>query len=298
MRSTFWIICAWALVGCESDDSDNDSVTHVTRVVVSPSEFLHELSCGLPGGMVSYQATLFDVTEGLERAFQLPSSPIISCFSDVNFERVVEGNRYVATVVGFDRDDVSAQNPGSPIVVDEDGKSVTPRWSTTCWGSDEGEERYGGGGQGPTPDNEGGFGGVDSLGVISYYRTAMVVRGCEELVAHQPPAPTAIDFDLTASLLGISCGDAAAQMSEYSVQFLGDEHANGGAGGAIANDEIKHADCGTTLHTAGWMAGEFLDFEVLGYEADTSEARWRAQCTAFTRPGVTVSARCDAFVEL
>lgn len=298
MRSCFWIICALALVGCEGKDDEYESLTHVTRIVVSPDEFLGELSCGLPGGMVSYQATLFDVTEGLHRAFQLPSSPIVSCFSDVNFERVVQGHNYVATVVGFDRDDLRAQNPGSPILVDKAGTSVTPRWSTTCWGSDDAQERYGGGGQGPTPDLNGEFGGTDGLGAISYYRTAIIVRGCDELSANQPAAPTAISFDLKASMLGMNCGTGAGQMSEYSVQFLSDEVGAGGAGGDSAQDEIQYAACGENLISEDWPVGEFLDFEVIGYEGSAREARWITQCTAFTKVGVTVAARCNAFVKL
>ena len=136
MRFPALITCSLILLGaCNNSDSQFTSLTHVTRMVVSPSEFLGNLSCGVPGGMQRYQATLFDVTEGLDRAFQLPSSPVIDCTSDVNFEYVQEGHRYVATVVGFDVTGIRSQNPGSSVVVYKQGQPFDPRRTTTCWGT-------------------------------------------------------------------------------------------------------------------------------------------------------------------
>jgi hypothetical protein len=170
----------WGLMACNETETEYSSVSHVTRVSIDPDEFVGEVVCSLSGGF-TYQATLYDVTEGLERAFQLPSSSVVSCGAKVNFERVVAGHRYIATVVGFDRDDVRVQNPGSTLVVDGEGKLVEPRWSTTCWGTDAGRDHYGDGGAGPVPDGEGGRGDADDLGVIAYLRTEMVMRGCEPL---------------------------------------------------------------------------------------------------------------------
>ncbi|HXS16736.1 MAG TPA: hypothetical protein VN764_06090 [Polyangiaceae bacterium] len=170
------------LAACNDTETDYDSVSHVTRVTIDPDEFVGEVVCSLSGGF-TYQATLYDVTEGLERAFELPSSSVVSCAAKVNFERVVAGHRYVATIVGFDRDDVRVQNPGSTLVVDEDGQLVQPRWSTTCWGTDKSRDRYGEGGAGPTPDGEGGDGSAEDLGVIAYLRTEMVMRGCDPLTS-------------------------------------------------------------------------------------------------------------------
>lgn len=187
MRSRLWISCALSLLACNNSETEYTSISHVTRVVIDPDEFIGEVVCGV-SGKLTYQATLYDVTVGLSRAFQLPSSLVVSCSSKVNFERVVPGHRYIATVVGFDRNDVQAQNPGSPLVVDRQGQVVTPRWSTMCWGSDAGRDAYGDGGAGPIsdwPELVGGQGqggqseDLDALGVTAYSRTEMVMRGCE-----------------------------------------------------------------------------------------------------------------------
>jgi hypothetical protein len=175
--------CALGLFACNNSETEYDSIAHVTRVVIDPDEFIGELTCGLSDGL-TYQATLFDVTEGLGRAFQLPSSTVVRCSAKVNFERVVAGHRYVASIVGFDRADVQVQNPGSPLVVDEEGQPVSPRWSTFCWGNDASRDRYGDGGAGPIVDGEGGVGGVQELGVVAYDRTEMVMRGCERFTSH------------------------------------------------------------------------------------------------------------------
>lgn len=185
MRNRFWIGSALVLAtplggltACNESETEYSSVSHVTRVSMDPDEFVGAVVCSLSGGF-TYQATLYDVTEGLDRAFQLPSSSVVSCGAKVNFERVVAGHHYIATVIGFDRDDVRVQNPGSTLVVDGEGKLVEPRWSTTCWGTDISRDHYGQGGAGPVPDGEGGRSGADDLGVIAYLRTEVVMRGCE-----------------------------------------------------------------------------------------------------------------------
>jgi len=185
MRNRLWIGSTFVLMApylcltaCNETEDDYESVSHVTRVSMDPDEFVGEVVCSLSGGF-TYQATLYDVTDGLERAFQLPSSSVVSCGAKVNFERVVPGHHYIATVQGFDRDDIRVQNPGSTLVVDKEGKLVEPRWSTTCWGTDASRDQYGGGGAGPIPDGEGGNGYADDLGVIAYGLTEAVMRGCE-----------------------------------------------------------------------------------------------------------------------
>ncbi len=301
MRTPLLIGCTLALCACNRSDTESSSLTHVTRIVVSPEEFLGDVSCGLPGGMQAYQATLYDVTEGLDRAFQLPSSLVVSCSSNVNFERVVEGNRYIATIVGFDVTGYQSQNPGSPIVVDQDGQPVTPRWSTTCWGTDESRDEYGQGGAAPTPDGpaSGGLGGsFGILGTTAYYRTEMVVRGCSPLSTDTEPATTAVRFDLDRSLLGIECGEQPGNVGRYVVTQTSSSASVGGAGGAGPTDETQEISCGETLIWSALPENELLSFDALALDAVSGEPAWISECVARTRPGVTVSANCETFVEL
>jgi hypothetical protein len=307
MRSPICIGCVLALIACTNSEEVYSSVSHVTRIVVDPNEFLGTLSCGTPEGMVSYQATLFDVTPGLDAAFQLPSSVVTSCSTKTNFELVEPGHRYMATVVGFDKQGLKFQNPGSPVVVDSSGKSAVPRWSTTCWGTDEAEDTLGGGGMGPSPDGQGGqmegqggSGDAELVGVTSYLSTEMVVKGCEPLQG-ESSTRTAVAFDLERSMIGFGCGDGPEELSEYSVELVDKEEAGGGvggAGGSSSADGPEWADCGKVLELDGFRGGQYPNFKVLGYESDSAEPSWVSLCTAYTRYGTTVSARCEGFIEL
>jgi hypothetical protein len=307
MRIHLLFTASLILWSCNQGDVEQTSLTHVTRVVVSPAEFLGDLSCGLPDGMVSYQATLYDVTEGLGRAFQLPSSPVVGCTSDVNFERVLEGHRYIATVVGFDQAGFQSQNPGSPVVVDKSGASVTPRWTTTCWGSDDSREVYGEGGAGPIVDGQGGVTNADGLGTISYFRTEMLVRGCEPLKSDVEPGTANVMFDPGLSLLGQKCGSDAGQVGGYIV-YSGSAASSptemfggaGGMGGADTEDEStgRDVDCGETLTWEDWPANQFLTFEIVALDGESGEPRWTSKCTVRTKAMTTVLASCQTFTEL
>ncbi len=301
MRIRVLVISALFVWGCNRSSSETISQTHVTRIVVSPDEFLGEVSCGLPGGMESYQATLYDVTEGLGRAFQLPSSKVVSCRSNVNFERVLERHSYIATIVGFDRSGYKSQNPGSPIVVDENGKSVAPQFRGTCWGSDEARDEYAAGGAGPVVDGQGGITGADNLGAVAYYRTEILVRGCTPLEVDKEPDPTAIEFDLSPSLQGLECGHDAGQVQGFEIRVIesetGAQGGAGGSGGAEAEDSQQVA-CGESLIWEDWPQDERLGFEVLALDGATSSPAWSTTCSATTQPNVTVSASCGSFLEL
>jgi hypothetical protein len=241
----------------------------------------------------------------LDRAFQLPSSPVVSCFSDSNFEFVegddgyVSGHRYVATVIGFEETGLRSQNPGSPLVVDDDGQVITPRWSTTCWGTDTSQELYGQGGAGLVVDGEGGVGGVQDLGVVAYDLTDMIVRGCDPLDSSVPAPSTSVSFAPSLTAEDIQCGSEAGEMVEFSATLLSEESpAQGGQGGASDESQARVSPCGEVLVWDNWPAGEYLQFELQGYDGATGEPGWTSACTVFTRAGVTTPARCDAFTAL
>jgi hypothetical protein len=270
-----------------------------TRVRVSPQVFLGDLVCSEDGGMHRYQATLLDVTDGLEEAFQLPSSAVVSCKQDVEFEYVKAGRRYIAQVSGFDRSDISAQNPGSPIIVDESGAKTSPRWTTTCWGYD-GLEPAGLGGASGELTGEGGSGGDGpTLGVESFSKTIVTVRGCESLTGSSEQGPTAVSFNIQTALLGLDCGSEAGQIGTFTVALKGDvvpeppiEGGAGGAGGAPGLS-IPTSTCGETLVLSDVPPATYLTFIAQGLDAVTEEVLWTTECNALSVAGITVQATCD-----
>jgi hypothetical protein len=205
---------------CGSSTGATTTLTPVTSVVVDPVEFLDGVAClDQPGAMRRYVATLVDVSTFSHLRpplpidhLELPSSAPTPCFLAVEFQRVTIGREYVAHVEGYDRDDIAALSPGSPIMVDRvSGAFVPPRWQTWCGGRppslvggthDGGLSSDGGSsvdaGSAPTsiPSLDGGFldcprrqhpdGSAPPAGPVCVYdELAITVRGCEPLSA--PP---------------------------------------------------------------------------------------------------------------
>lgn len=294
MRPSLWLIPA-LLLACSREDVDDNIVRQPTRVRVSPEVFLGDVACSEAGGMHGYQATLLDVTDGLEGAFQLPSSDVISCRLDAEFELVNSGRRYIALVSGFDRSDIEVQNPGSPIVVDESGKAVSPRWTTTCWGYDN-LLPAGMGGAPADLDALGGAGGASgTLGVESFSRTIVTVRGCEPLEGAAAADTAGVSFDISRSLLDIDCGSEAGQIGTFSVRLQSETEALGGAGGmgGSAGFTPETASCGEVLTLDDVPPAEFLTFVAEGYDAESGAVIWSSTCRALSVAGVTVKASCD-----
>lgn len=295
MRPSFWLI-PLVLLGCSRQDEDDGLVTQPTRVRVSPAVFLGDVECSEEGGMHTYQATLLDVTEGLEGAFRLPSSDVVSCDRDVEFQYVRAGRRYIAQVSAFARSDISAQNPGSPVIVDDEGMAVSPRWTTTCWGYDDLLPIGMGGAQGDL-DAQGGAGGASSvLGVESFSKTIVTVRGCEPLDGPLADGPTAVAFDISSALLGISCGSNAGDVGDFTVRLAGEDEMTaggaGGMGGAPMTDQPS-ALCGETLTLEDVPPSERLTFIAEGFDAESGAVIWTSTCRALSVAGVTVRASCD-----
>lgn len=288
MRRAFWFGLFMALAACGgTDDDDDELVRQLTRVRVSPEDFLGRLSCGLEGGMLTYQATLVDVTDGWEHPFVLPSSSVVSCKADINFEFVVPGRRYIAHIAGFDRTDVRSQHPGSPVIVDRDGKSVAPKWSSTCWGDDRTGPLHWGGAGGSVPEG---------LGVEAYDRTVVHVRGCEPLEVEDTAA---VSIGLGQTLFGVQCGDGPAEVFEYHVYTLPDAPIPSPQGGAGPDEATTHstplaeARCEDSVVIRSLVPDLRQDFAVLAFERGATTASWETTCTARPLPGVVTPARCD-----
>lgn len=237
-----WALVALGWIGCGDDDDDEEVEPPPTRVVVAPSAFLGDAACGdAPGAVLTYQATLIDVTDGYQDAFQLPSSEITPCTREVTFEFVQPGHRYIAQVAAFDRSDLTTVKPGLPLVIDPAGEVTGPRWTTTCFGYDDldysaihpGSDGSGLGGA-DTSGDEIGFGGYgaafdDTLfGVTAYMNSAVIVRGCEDL--GPVSADTGVSVDVQRALVGQTCGTQPGQVERFSLFAAGDGSGTGGSG--------------------------------------------------------------------
>lgn len=190
LRAGVLLACTLVIVcGCSSTGSSSGLSRQVTRVRVTPEAFPGDVSCAA-GGIARYQATLIDITAGEENAFSLPSSRLVDCRSEVLFDFVEPGHRYMAEVTGYAAAEVRAQNPGSNVVVDAAGKEVAADISIRCTGDDRiqpnsltaasmGGMGGTGAGDGLSGEPGGAMGGDSpSLGILALYLTTVTVRGC------------------------------------------------------------------------------------------------------------------------
>lgn len=300
-RRRLWWLTALAAIfaNCNDPTTPSTVTTTPTSVIVEPEAFLGAAACGTEaGGLLRYQATLLDVTQGLDDAPRLPSSPVVACTSTVVFETVTIGRRYAAVIAAFDRDDVRAKTAGSAVVVAGDGEEVEPAWTTLCTGHDgEIDQALGGaGGQAP---GEGGWTGNSSLGVLAVAHAAVPVRGCAPLSGSFDPDLTGVRVEPTSFLGSLDCGDEDGQVADYSVVSLGDAPTAGDAGaggmggmGGMGGDD-ERTGCDETFILRGLPAGVWVTLEVLAYEAGASSPSWSATCTARTGFGALVDASCD-----
>lgn len=296
MRRLF-LLSALVVIACSKDDEEDGFVVQATVIQVSPEAFLGRVPCGATGGMQRYQATLVDVTGRSDAAFELPYSKVEPCTSALNFEYVREGHHYIARVVGFDRSDISAQNPGSSIVVDKEGKSVTPRWTTTCWGRDGEDPPEISLGGASSEEDEVPLGGESGFGAVANLHTIVVVRGCETLTDSEGGGTTAVSFDWNGALANHSCGSQAGEVDRFVVRLTDGALGGGGGAGGSSNQEQSGA-CDEELTVGDLPADEYLDFEAFAYEAGKDTPTWVTSCEALTIEGVVVTARCGLLAEL
>lgn len=315
-----WLLLVFA-VSCSDDSSDDDIPPTPTQLVVDPAEFLGAVPCTATvgaaeteGALSTYQATLVDVTEGLNEPFVLPSSEVVSCGSAVSFHFVEPGHTYIAQISGFSRSDVQALSPGVSIVVDDEGRSVAPRWSTTCWGRDDLDysalQSLGGapGDPGLASAGAGGASGLD-IGAIALLNTAVVVRGCEELMDTRGARAAGISVSLAGALAGLRCGAEEGRITRFEVELPGSANAespvspeaSGGAAGAGGASDpgdapLPGALCGETVVIEDLPPRTQLQFKVFAYSVGSSEPSHFTTCHAYTEPGLIIPASCDPLI--
>lgn len=294
MRRYAWLSFL-AIYACSRGTSDPALFTQPTRVRVSPSAFLGDTPCSDEGGMRLYQATLLDVTDGLEASFALPSSDLVACTADVEFEFVESGRYYIAEIRGFDRSDISAAQKGAALAVDESGAPVAPRWETTCYGQDGVTPAdFGLGGAGDSA--AGGIGGAGpDLGIRSFSKTIVTVRGCEPLSDSGTDGNTRVSIGIEDALVDLVCGDGEGEVSTFRQKDAEPTGggSQGGAGGAEGESPTEAAPivCDGELLIDATPSG-VLYYEVEGLDG-TGEVIWETTCQALPREGITVSATCD-----
>lgn len=291
MRRYAWLV-AIPYFACSSSPSDSSLFSQPTRIRVSPSAFLGDTPCSDEGGMRSYQATLFDVTDGLDRAFALPSSDLVACTADVEFEYVKAGRFYIAEVRGFESPGLTVATPGAPVIVDDSGAIISPRWETTCWGQD-----------GVTPNSLGlgGAGGdamggaegrPEDLGVLSFSKTIVTARGCEPLVDAGTDGTTRVSISIENALVDLTCGESDDEIAFFREAGTAGAPVSqvGGAGGA-PDDTGSVAKCGELLILTA-EPDAVVTYEIEGVN-QSGDVVWTTTCEARTRDGITVTATCE-----
>ncbi len=301
--------CLFLLAGavsCNDSTTDAELQSPVTSIVVRPEAFLGDLGCAeQEGALARYQATLLDVTEGLDQAEAVPSSPIVSCFQQLWFENVEPGHSYIARVSAFDQLDVQAREPGEPIAVDSAGMTVGPRWSTTCWGDDASLLGLGGASSSSSSGLGGAGGASSSLGVQAFEETEVTMRGCEPLDGDFDPQRTGVSVDIAEFLAGYQCGSQNGEISQFFVDLppspedgmaadFDPGSSSGGAGGqGGASGKMPMATpCGEVATFTGLLPGTLLSFQVHAEEANSNTSH-STTCIARLSKGVIVPATCD-----
>jgi hypothetical protein len=293
----YGLLAGAVIVACSSTPEDPNLVVQPTRVRVSPAAFLGSTPCSDLGGMKLYQATLLDVTDGFEGAFTLPSSALVPCTADVEFEFVRPGRYYIAQVKGYDRSDLKVQGPGSPLVTNSTGDLVSERWKTTCWGQD-GITRadLGLDGQG---DESGMGGGGPVMGVRSFSKTVVTVRGCEPLSDAGEVGRAYVAISIHSALVDAACGNAAGTVGSFRVVDGSLEPelpaGEGGLGGNMISEPPPQptTPCGQTLLIEAEPGAGQTTYAVEGLDAESGETIWTTSCRAIPREGITVVATCD-----
>lgn len=306
MRRLLFLL-ALAPFACAEDPDDGGFIPKRTQIRVTPSAFLGSVPCHEGGGMETYQARLIDVTEGYEKAFALPYSKVTSCTQSLDFQYVTPASEtgpahiYIAEVVGFDRSDIEQQTPASPVVVDEDGQSVVPRWTTTCWGRDgvTPPDFSMGGAASDAESEAGGATGDLPYGVQAQTETTVVVRGCEPLEDDGEIGATNVRVDIQNSLSGLTCGTEVGEVERFTVTLSSVSEGAGGVGGAGgASGSMDFAACGEPLVVEVPGSDEYLEFEALAYEPGQTEPTWYSSCEAMSQEGITVEAGCGPLIEI
>lgn len=268
-----------------------------TSIVVRPPAFLGAIACGDVDGTLSrYQATLLDVTDGLDTATALPSSPVVSCRQEVSFHSVEPGHLYIAQINAYNQLDARQKSKGGTVVVDSNGTVVAPAWTTSCWGYDGAD--YGLGGAG----GEGGASSALQRGVLSLYDTEVVIGGCEPLSGDVADDLTGISVELSHALAGLTCGGETGQISRFRIALpsAGKQDGDGGASmgglggmGGAGPTPLEEYACDETVVRTGLTPGQRFTFRIEAFERDDAMPSYSSGCLAHIREGVITKATCD-----
>jgi hypothetical protein len=259
------------LASCFSSPSGESGRKPPTLVAVSPSDFLGDVPCAdAAGALRRYVVRLVDHgTPEEPRSFELPASVIagpggyqpVSCTQAAVFGHVAPGHKYSAIVEGYDRTDLQALGPGSPVLVDAAGNHVPPRWTTRC-GRDE-------------------AGAPIAGAVVSALYLTRFVRGCEPLTSTQPAADSAISLSVSEIAGSPGCGSGPGQIERFEARYSGN----------VASTQT--AACGETLLFGPLVAGAPYAFELLAFEAGAALPSLGTTCFRIALAGSTTAAQCD-----
>lgn len=295
------VLAAWSLLpSCASSSLDTEIIPPKTAILLDPSAFLSSEQCATqPGSPQFYQATLLDITEGLDNAVPGPSSALLNCRTTAYFEQVEAGHLYIAKVEAYDQSGLIVPQPGVALVQDEKGEVVSPKFTTTCWGYDEVLADGWGGAGNEIPQAE--------YGIEAQADSRIYVRGCAPLTNLGEPGPTGVTLKIQPERSGLLCGEKPGQIhrfiartsdSEDPVEELSTGGA-GGVGGAGGNEPEEPTEepleflCGESVELLELPAHTQLKWQVEAWEQGAEEPSWGTSCQALTVPGQVVSARCE-----
>jgi hypothetical protein len=140
-------------LACSSSSTTATTILRPELVAVSPDDFLLGVDCSdAPGGVLSYTATLFDVSQAdggtANPGQQLAVSPPTSCLLPVTFGSVLTAPSVIVNHAYLAEVDAYAVDPNTLDLDLGAGQSVEPTWVVTC------------GGYPPSPAPDAGSGGT------------------------------------------------------------------------------------------------------------------------------------------
>jgi hypothetical protein len=302
--------------GCFEESGGAAGISSKTLIAVAPSDFLGKVPClNAEGAMRVYVATAFDITEGaLEGSSEpivLPSAAPTICHQTTAFGLVAPLHDYVVRIEGYDTNDIHPLDRGSPVMLDPQGRFVSPRWTSLCTGSRSTSAEGGADSGAAAGEDSGVAGGEDSggaaaedsgspvdsppascevdplsargRGVTAFRTVTRHASVCTPLCDRGSPRATGMIVRISEALGGLSCGDLPGQVSSFDVTPENQ--------GLSAQNDV--ACSGEARFDHGIVAGTSYGFVVTGFEAGNGAPRWGTHCAGVALPGVVAVASCS-----
>lgn len=325
------LLAAWVSgSACSTTTGLGNRTPTATAILVDPSDFLGNRTCQTGEGAVeSYQATLYDVSSGLDGATLVARAPLVSCKSSAYFESVTAGHFYIAHISAYTEAGLLVESvDGAPRIVTADGEPATASLSTFCLGNEgisvpytSAEVAAGLGGFGGSLDaGLGGSAGGPGLGVQAEKNTRVRVRQCLPWQALAELGKTGLIVRLEPSLGNLRCGIDEGEIAGFRVSLLpeipaedppltslggaslggssamGGEAGSLGMGGSPEEPSLGLTACDESLRVEGLAPDRLYEFTLEAYLVGAKAPTHVASCLGRTSLGVMSVASCTQLV--